>query len=122
MSADRNEIPRANASAGPNARTPADAIATRRIALALAAGALAIAAAAFGCGPSSRFPVCRSNEDCKKGANAGGGPVCFDLRCVECAHDTDGPAGSRCSTAGRRCDALEPRAAADDGASEAGGP
>ncbi|HVY46207.1 MAG TPA: hypothetical protein VHB21_10025 [Minicystis sp.] len=63
--------------------------------------ALAILAAACDTG---RFPTCKDNAECAKNTD-GGAPVCFDLRCVECAYDVDCAPGKVCGPT-KTCDAL----------------
>ena len=59
-------------------------------------GALAmIAIAALGC-DISRFPVCKSNEECAARDGGAGEPVCYNLKCVECRYDADCAVGSIC--------------------------
>lgn len=81
--------------------------------LALLPFALASLVAFAGC--DSRFPVCKTDADCKtksEGAasaapNGERGKVCFDLRCVECHYDADCREGEVCSTATRECKKLD---------------
>lgn len=60
--------------------------------------ALSAVGLAASCG-DSRFPVCKSNDDCKatKDEPEKKNLVCFDLRCVECHHDGDCPSGHICT-------------------------
>jgi hypothetical protein len=44
-------------------------------------------------GCDSRFPVCRTEEDCKESRL---GKHCYDLRCVGCRNDTDCEIGAVC--------------------------
>jgi hypothetical protein len=55
---------------------------------------------AASCG-ESRFPVCKTNDDCKATAEDPDKKalVCFDLRCVECHYDGDCPSGHICTKA-----------------------
>ncbi|MFO0619460.1 MAG: hypothetical protein U0414_43130 [Polyangiaceae bacterium] len=63
--------------------------------LLLALSSLAIAASC----DASRFPVCKTNDDCKpaKDEPATKTHVCFDFRCVECHYDGDCPKGQICT-------------------------
>ncbi len=60
----------------------------------------------------SRFPVCKTNEDCKSKASADPSGksaknlVCFDLRCVECRYDADCGDGMTCSRNKSQCEPL----------------
>lgn len=76
----------------------------RHAAAALLASALVLGAAA-GCKslglPENRLMSCQSNEDCK--AADPKRPACANLRCVECAYDTDCEGGA-CSN--NRCQKL----------------
>jgi len=65
------------------------------VVVALGLGA-AGASSLHGCEPT-RFPVCHKNEDCLTRDADVFGPVCFDLRCVECAYDSDCKGGHVCS-------------------------
>lgn len=78
----------------------------------------------------SRFPVCKTDSDCKEsppeGASAapvssaptlrGTAKLCFDLRCVECRGDSDCGEGSLCELTSRTCKRI------DGPAPKAGGP
>lgn len=50
-------------------------------------GAVLIAAIASCQDEAGRFPVCRNNKECI--SQDKDKPVCENLRCVECAYDTD---------------------------------
>jgi hypothetical protein len=52
-----------------------------------------------------RFPTCKDNAECAKNTD-GGAPVCYDLRCVECAYDVDCAPGKVCNGASKTCDSL----------------
>lgn len=85
---------------------------TRSLALMLALGATSLFSACDTPKNEGRFPVCKSNDDCQ--ADAGQGPVCFNLRCVECRYDTDCKPGSYCSDS-QQCHSLAAPVAEETG-------
>lgn len=72
---------------------------------AAALGGIALAWASPGCGSEPRFPICHTNDDCKSRDAGVFGPICYDLRCVECAYDSDCAAGSICNRS-QACDPI----------------
>lgn len=69
---------------------------------------IALSALAIGC--ESRFPVCKTDDDCKKTASsADPNPkpsVCYDLRCVECRYDSDCGDGTACDRKTGLCQSI----------------
>jgi Cys-rich repeat protein len=83
---------------------------------AVAPATLLVAAAALGAlgACDSRFPVCKTDGDCKVKVEPGQKPdpkahdkLCFDLRCVECRYDSDCKDGEVCATQTRECKKLD---------------
>ncbi len=69
---------------------------------------IALSALAIGC--ESRFPVCKTDDDCKKTAASSDASakalVCYDLRCVECRYDSDCGDGSACDRKSGTCKSI----------------
>lgn len=75
-------------------------------------GSVLVGAALGGC--DSRFPVCKTDDDCKVKTEGSAKPpagqhdkLCFDLRCVECRYDSDCKDGEVCETQTRVCRKLD---------------
>jgi hypothetical protein len=66
---------------------------------------LAALSALSGC-TEGRFPVCKSNADCTDKDAGLAGPVCYNLKCVECHYDTDCKPGASCNTQTSECEGL----------------
>lgn len=72
----------------------------------IVAGAL-LGVLSAGC--ESRFPVCKTDDDCKAKASADPSSkalVCYDLRCVECRYDSDCGDGKTCARNKGQCESL----------------
>lgn len=70
-------------------------------------GAALLGLLATGC--ESRFPVCKTDDDCKAKASADPSAkalVCYDLRCVECRYDSDCGEGKTCARNKGQCESL----------------
>lgn len=53
----------------------------------------------------ARYPGCKTNDDCvDRSVNGALGPVCSNLRCVECGYDSDCDAGT--CNASHECERL----------------
>jgi Cys-rich repeat protein len=61
-----------------------------------------------------RFPVCKTDDDCKARDAGTDVTICWNLKCVECLYDTDCAAGSYC-TKDKTCSSLSPRPADEPG-------
>jgi Cys-rich repeat protein len=85
---------------------------------ALMAGALAVSCS------EGRFPVCKSNEECAARTGEGaGGKVCYNLKCVECAYDSDCPSGKACNGRLNVCESIGGApASGDEGKESTEGP
>src|SRR5687767_1797878 len=66
---------------------------------------LAPLAVLAGC-TEGRFPVCKSNADCTDKDAGFAGPVCYNLKCVECHYDTDCKPGESCNAQSSECEGL----------------
>jgi hypothetical protein len=79
---------------------------TKRRTLLLAVTLVATAAAHLAGCLEGRLPVCKTDEDCipEKGQRVAG-PICYDLRCVECRYDKDCKTGHICNSA-LECESL----------------
>jgi len=76
--------------------------------------ALLLAAACVDNLEEGRFPICKSNDDCKARDAGDDANICWNLKCVECMYDVDCPAGSFCN-ASKECKPLSPAATEDPG-------
>jgi Cys-rich repeat protein len=68
---------------------------------------LALSVAALGC--ESRFPVCKTDDDCKAKASADPSAkslLCYDLRCVQCRNDSDCGDGQVCARNKGECESI----------------
>ena len=57
----------------------------------------------------SRFPVCKTDDDCKASSSADPADkklLCYDLRCVECRGDSDCGEGKLCARNKGECEAI----------------
>jgi len=62
-----------------------------------------------GCLDGGRLPVCKTDADCApKEGEVAAGPICYDLRCVQCRYDDDCEMGHICSSA-LACERLSPK-------------
>jgi hypothetical protein len=87
----------------------------RTNAILVAAVLLPVSSLGAGCDGNSRFPICKTDADCV--AEEGKplvGSICYDLRCVECANDTQCKVGEVCSLQSKECQSLGGGAKPDD--------
>jgi hypothetical protein len=68
----------------------------------------ALALAGLSACSEGRFPVCKTNADCTDKDAGLAGPVCYNLKCVECHSDTDCKckSGETCSPTNNECESL----------------
>jgi hypothetical protein len=90
---------------------------SHRFALALLSGLALLCVLGAGC-EVGRFPICKTNDDCK---SEGKNHVCYNLKCAECQYDTDCPSGSACNTS-NECKSLGGASQEPDGGLRAWGP
>lgn len=75
---------------------------------------LLLCLALFGCAlpacvDGGRLPVCKTDADCvPKEDEVVAGPICYDLRCVQCRYDDDCEVGHICNSA-LECERLSPK-------------
>ncbi len=80
--------------------------------------AFALLLAACPDGSATRFPVCKSDEECAAREDDGGKVFCSNLRCVGCRYDTDCPAGGYCDKT-QICKTIAPKQVEDPDVSTA---
>jgi len=73
----------------------------RSAAAAVSLAVVVLHATAFGCLPG-RFPVCKTNDDCKEAE----GKICANLRCAQCQGDSDCGEGRYCESKLNECKSL----------------